>query len=185
MSNPQLVWLHLVKRMYDECGAMKAEEFIRRVESGEHDVTSPWSRCAHFETLDIQKRIRRWVESRLGMAAMDLHERGMRSGEEQIELGQCCGVTREEYHALVDHVFDKPVGEIRQELGGTALTLLACADGAGYVLSECAIRELERVESLPPEKFRKRQAENVVNGIGAPMRIIPDAEGSIDGEELS
>jgi len=37
------VWRHLVKRMYDECGSTKADEFIRRVESGEHDVPSPWS----------------------------------------------------------------------------------------------------------------------------------------------
>lgn len=121
-----------------------------------------------FDTIEIQKRIRRWVESRLGPAAMYLHERGMRASEENIELVQCCGVTREEYHALVDHVYDKPVGDIHQELGGAALTLLALADGAAHVLSQCADRELERIESLPPEKFRKRQEENVANGIGSP-----------------
>jgi hypothetical protein len=33
---------HLMKRMFDECGLVKAEEFIQRVESGEHDVPSPW-----------------------------------------------------------------------------------------------------------------------------------------------
>lgn len=43
MPNPELVWRHLVKRMYDECGTTKAEEFIRRVEAGEHDVPSPWT----------------------------------------------------------------------------------------------------------------------------------------------
>lgn len=36
------VMRHLVKRMYDECGTTKADEFIRRVEAGEHDVMSPW-----------------------------------------------------------------------------------------------------------------------------------------------
>jgi hypothetical protein len=121
-----------------------------------------------FETIDVQKRIRRWVESRLGMAAMDLHERGMRNSEENIELAQCCGVTEREYLALVRYVYSKPVGDIQQELGGASLTLLACADGAGYVLSQCADKELERIESLPSEKFRKRQAENVANGIGKP-----------------
>lgn len=55
-----------------------------------------------FDTIEIQKRIRRWVESRLGPAAMHLHERGMRSAEENIELIQCCGVTKEEYIALVE-----------------------------------------------------------------------------------
>lgn len=124
-----------------------------------------------FDTLDIQKRNRRWVESRLGMAAMDLHERGMRSAEENIEVVQCCGVTAEELIALVWHVFDKPVGDIQQELGGAGMTLLGVADSAGYVLSQCVEKELERVESLPPERFRKRQAENVANGIGAPGEL--------------
>lgn len=121
-----------------------------------------------FDTVAAQKRIRYWVESRLGIMAMDIRERGRRSAEENIELAQCCGVTEEEYLSLVKHVYSKPVGVIEQELGGTILTLLACAEGAGFVLSECADKELERIESLPPEKFRKRQAENVANGIGAP-----------------
>lgn len=38
------VWRHLVKRMYDEMGTTKAEDFIKRVQAGEHDVPSPWSR---------------------------------------------------------------------------------------------------------------------------------------------
>ena len=43
---PELVWRHLVKRMFDECGSQKANDFIRRVETGEHDVPSPWSQLA-------------------------------------------------------------------------------------------------------------------------------------------
>jgi len=162
------VLIHLVKRMYDECGMTKAEEFIRRVEAGEHDVPSPWSRGTHFETIDVQKRTRRWVESRLGIAAMNVHERGLRSAEENIELVQCCGVTEQQYINIVRHVYGKPVGDVRQELGGAGMTLLAIADSVGYVLSECVDSELRRVESLPTDKFRKRQDENVANGIGAP-----------------
>ena len=43
MTVTERVWRHLVKRMYDECGSAKAEDFIRRVESGERDVPSPWA----------------------------------------------------------------------------------------------------------------------------------------------
>lgn len=43
MPGQEKVWRHLVKRMFDECGSAKAEEFIRRVECGEHDVPSPWA----------------------------------------------------------------------------------------------------------------------------------------------
>lgn len=125
-----------------------------------------------FDSIDIQKRTRRWVESRLGMAAMDLHECGMRNGEENIELIQCCGVTEEELISLVKHVYAKPVGVIEQELGGATMTLLALADSAGYVLNQCVEKELDRVESLPPEKFCKRQAENAANGIGYPMEGV-------------
>jgi len=121
-----------------------------------------------WDTIEIQKRIRRWVESRLGMDAMDAHERATRSLEENNELGQSLGVTREEAHKIVDHVFDKEPGNPEQELGGAALTLLGCADGAGHVLSQCAGKELLRIESLPWDKFRKRQTENAANGIGAP-----------------
>jgi hypothetical protein len=97
---------------------------------------------------------------------MEPHERGMRSLEENIELGQSVGVTREEAHRLVNHVFDKKPGYTSQELGGAALTLLACADGCGYLLSECALAELHRIEQSPREKFSKRQTENAANGIG-------------------
>lgn len=119
-----------------------------------------------MDTSNIQKQIRIWVETRLGKEAMNYPERGRRSLEENLELGQALGVTREEAHRLVDHVFDKPLGEIQQELGGAALTLSAAAEAAGFNLGECAQAELDRVYSLPMEKFQKRQAENVRDGIG-------------------
>lgn len=33
---------HLMKRMCDECGFEAANEFMRRIEAGEHDIPSPW-----------------------------------------------------------------------------------------------------------------------------------------------
>lgn len=125
-----------------------------------------------FDTIDAQKRNRRWVESRLGATAMNLHERGMRSAEENSELVQCCGVTEEDYISIVRHVYAKPVGDIQQELGGAGMTLLGVADSAGYVLSQCVDKELERVESMPHERFRKRQSENAAKGIGAPGEFV-------------
>lgn len=120
-----------------------------------------------LDTVDIQKRCRRWVETRLGMAAMEPHERAMRMLEEACELAQSLGVNREEAQKLLHVVYSKPPGDVRQELGGAALTLLACADACGELLGECAKREMERVESLPPDKFRKRQLVNAADGIGA------------------
>ena len=122
------------------------------------------------DSVDIQKRVRRWVESRLGVSAMDPHERAMRMLEEATELAQALGVSFAEFRAVGLHVYDKPPGEPMQEFGGAALTLLACADGCGYILSECADTELRRIENLPPDKFRKRQNENAENGIGARVK---------------
>lgn len=117
-------------------------------------------------TGEIQTQIRLWVETRLGLDAMHPHERGMRSLEETLELFQTLHGTREEAYRLVDHVFNKAPGHTRQELGGAALTLLACAEGCAFNLGDCAQAELDRVFSLPMEKFQKRQAQNVVDGIG-------------------
>ncbi len=119
-----------------------------------------------MDTEFIQQQIRVWVETRLGNNAMNPHERGRRSFEENAELFQALGGTREEAYRIVDHVFDKPVGLVSQELGGCALTLLAAAEGCNHNLGDCAQKELVRIFDLPMEKFRKRQEQNVVDGIG-------------------
>lgn len=118
-----------------------------------------------MDTSYIQQQIRIWVESRLGKEAMDTHERGRRHHEESTELFQALGGTREEAHRIVDHVFDKPIGDPVQELGGAILTLLGCAEGKGVELGHCAHKELTRIFALPPEKFQKRQEENIRNGV--------------------
>jgi hypothetical protein len=119
-----------------------------------------------IDTEQLQIQIRLWIETRLGKEAMVLRERGRRHNEESLELGQALGVTREEAHKLVDHVFDKPVGKISQELGGSLLTLAGCAEVCGVTLGHCGTAELNRIFSLPMEKFQKRQAQNVQDGIG-------------------
>jgi len=119
-----------------------------------------------FDSVEIQKRMRRWVESRLGKAAMLPHERGLRHLEEANELAQALGVSETEAVAVTSHVYRKPPGDPVQELGGAGVTLLACADGAGYILSQCTEKELIRIEGLPYEKFRNRQIQNAENGIG-------------------
>lgn len=55
----------------------------------------------------------------------DVEERALRFGEETLELLQADGITREQAHALVEQVFDKPIGAAEQELGGVLVTLAA------------------------------------------------------------
>jgi hypothetical protein len=98
---------------------------------------------------------------------MDPHERAMRFLEEANELAQAMGVNGTEAIRVARHVYGKVPGMIHQELGGAGMTLLACAESNEELLSGCIYQELERVESLPLERFRDRQAENAKNGIGA------------------
>lgn len=125
-----------------------------------------------FESLEMQKRVSSWVESRLGGTAMESKERAMRFLEEALELVQAEGLTFKEVIKLVIHVDDKEPGDTQQELGGTILTLLAYADSKEYILSACAELEIDRIEKAPPEKFRKRQAENARDGIGKPLEDL-------------
>jgi hypothetical protein len=99
---------------------------------------------------------------------MDSKERATRMLEEALELAQAMGVDTYTAALLWNQVYSKPPGVVWQELGGAALTLLACAESSGEVLSQCADRELERIETLLPEKFQKRQDMNAQMGIGAP-----------------
>lgn len=48
--------------------------------------------------------------------------------EEAMELAQAMEVTKEEAAKLLDYVFSRPVGEVRQELGGTVFTLVGVAN---------------------------------------------------------
>lgn len=125
-----------------------------------------------FESLEMQKRVRSWVESRLGGTAMESKERAMRFLEEALELVQAEGLNCTEMIKIVLHVDNKEPGQVEQELGGTILTLLAYADSKEYILSVCAELELDRIEKLPADKFRKRQAKNARDGIGKPLEDL-------------
>lgn len=93
-------------------------------------------------------------------------ERGLRLVEEAVELGQAIGITREQAHRLVDYVFDRPVGEVRQEIGGVALTLSAVASVSNASVEECWHDELSRV-MLRIEETRAKQQAKARQGIVA------------------
>ena len=119
----------------------------------------------------IQARVRDWVVTRLGCAAMDPHERALRLLEEATELAQSLCVTRDEALRVVNHVHDKPVGLPVDELGGVIVTLLAAAAGCGLSLGACLDKELGRIEGMSPEIFRQHQADNAERGIGTPVKL--------------
>jgi hypothetical protein len=95
----------------------------------------------------------------------DRQERGRRFLEECLELNQALGVTRKDVLRLVDHVFNRPVGQVFQEVGGVGLTLLALCDSCDLDFDEETQRELRRVEQKSVVHFRKRHALKVGAGV--------------------
>jgi len=92
----------------------------------------------------FQARNAAWMAAAFRDDPSDLPERVARFGEEALELQQALGQSREDAHALVDYVFDRPAGEPAQEMGGTMTTLALLAVFAGLKMIGCGDVELAR-----------------------------------------
>lgn len=107
---------------------------------------------------DFQSRVVLWLHSCFGAAiSNDRVERNHRFLEEALELVQAAGCTREEAHKLVDYTFDRPIGELRQEIGGTLLTLAALCHAHSEGMEAAGEAELARVWTKI-ETIRAKQA---------------------------
>lgn len=93
-------------------------------------------------------------------------ERALRLVEEVIELAQCEEVDKHVLHTLIDRVYDRPVGEDYQELGGVGVCVLAYAAVKGLDADTCEAIEVRRILSKPPEHFTDRMIEKIAAGIG-------------------
>jgi len=93
-------------------------------------------------------RCLRWLAEVFGPSAtQDVEERALRFGEESLELIQSLGITREQAEALVKQVFDKPIGEPEQELGGTMVTLATLCAVTGMNAGSAFATEFDRCDN--------------------------------------
>lgn len=116
-----------------------------------------------------QSQVRGWCIDAFGAEhATNVPQRGIRLAEEAIEAAQGAGCTREMVVRLVHHVFDKPPGELRQEIGGVGVTLLALAAAANVSADGCERVELERVLAKPVAHFAARNAAKNAAGFYVP-----------------
>lgn len=72
-------------------------------------------------------------------------ERMMRFLEEAIELAQAVGLEQADADALVRYVYGRPVGELRQEIGGTMVSFAVLAEVLLEDIGAAATEELRRV----------------------------------------
>lgn len=106
----------------------------------------------------FQQEVDRWLIACFGEEiARDTVERNHRFIEEALELVQAGGCTASEAHQLVDYVFNRPVGDMWQEVGGVMNTLAALCLAHDLDMVDCGNREIARCWTKV-EKIRAKQA---------------------------
>lgn len=106
----------------------------------------------------FQQRVNPWMLECFGAEiSSDRIERNHRFFEEAAELVQANGMTRSEAHQLVDYTFDRPVGDLHQEVGGVMVTLAALCLASGADMHAAAETELARIWTKV-EQIRAKQA---------------------------
>jgi len=109
---------------------------------------------------DMQKTVVQWGFECFGSAHMlDPVARSARFLEEAAELTQAAGPPLDHALRVLFHVYQRPVGKIDQEVGGSMNTLVVLADTLGLSAHECMTKEIARCLALSPEHFAKRNRE--------------------------
>jgi hypothetical protein len=106
--------------------------------------------------------IAEWAAATFGAEQVSsVPQRGIRMLEEAIEAYQAAGCDRAMAHKLVDFVFDRPPGDLWQELGGLGVTTLCLAQAADMSADYAERAEITRIKGKPREHFAARnQAKN-------------------------
>jgi hypothetical protein len=116
-----------------------------------------------------------------GMIVFQAHPliRAMRFYEEASELVQSRGLSREDAHRVVDYVYDRPVGDSQDEIGGSLITLLLLAKTGSYDIFNCFRDELHKNYGRIP-KIRARQLEKPqpTGGVGIDLPALMKSIGN-------
>ena len=95
--------------------------------------------------MNFQTKVNIWIEKCFGKEiGLDQVERKYRFFEEATELVQATGFTREQAHKMVDYVYNRPVGELPQEIGGVMNCVAALCTAYDLNMEELAETELNR-----------------------------------------
>ena len=74
----------------------------------------------------LQTETAEWMTRALGPGIRDdKRERVLRFLEEALELCQVCELPIEAIHNMIDYTYNRPVGEIKDEVGGVLICLAA------------------------------------------------------------
>lgn len=111
-----------------------------------------------LNSISFQARVYDWLLACFGKdISADVIERNHRFLEESLELVQACGCTQKEAGQLVDYVFNRPVGDKSQEVGGVMVTLAALCEAQELNMQPLGETELARIWTKI-EQIRAKQA---------------------------
>lgn len=141
--------------------------------SAEYALLESLSRLLYVRRLDRQSDVHAWCKAAFGDDhAFSIVQRGVRHAEETIEAAQASGVAADMLHRLIDHVYAKPAGELRQEIAQSGITLLALAQAANVDADAEEAREFQRISSMPLDHFAQRNAAKNAAG----FNVVPGAQ---------
>lgn len=129
-----------------------------------------------------QGRVAQWCADAFGADhASNIEQRGIRLAEEAIEAAQATGCNPAMIHKLVDYIYAKPPGDLKQELGGVGLCLLALANAAGLRADATEQAEMDRVLSKPLSFFADRnRVKNEAGFIAGYQQPIEDGKAALE-----
>lgn len=128
--------------------------------------TSTVEESASGEFPVYQERVDEWLRECFGdEVPYDKTQRNHRFLEEALELVQACNCSRQEAHKLVDYVFGRPRGEVRQEVGGVMLALSGLCTAQDVNMDACAESGLEEVWTRIPEIREKQERIPVISAL--------------------
>lgn len=127
----------------------------------------------------LQDRVKPWMDACFGTEiSSDRLERSDRLIEEAFELLQSGNYPRERVLALVDYVWDRPQGEINQEVGGVMITLAAYCLAFGLDMHEAGEIELARIWTKIDKIRAKQAAKPTGSALPIPLSSIPKPKGT-------
>ena len=112
--------------------------------------------CSYMRSKQVE--IRKWLINQIGQPEQfeSIENRSQRFLEESIELVQATGLSEAQCHDLVKYVFNRPIGQVPQEIGGTIVCLAVLAERLDYNVGVCLEMEIDRIHR--PEMIDKVRA---------------------------
>lgn len=116
--------------------------------------------------LRFQQRVHAWLAETFPGTEVSPAERSRRFLEEAVELVQAVGLSDEDIWSNVERVLSREPGQVRQELGGTMVSLAGLSQALGEDMAYAGEVELARVSDPGmQERMRARHQVKVDAGV--------------------